>query len=113
MSSWASIAKAEPTKPAPAPVQEVVRPSVAVIDANAIINGAGLLALMASTEKVVTIPEVLREVRDKQSRAALAALPFSIHTQEPTEESIKAGKSGIAKFAPLASPRCLSARGPS
>ncbi len=91
MSTWASIAKTEPPKPAPVVVVEKVRPSVAVIDANAIISGTGLLNLMASTEKVVTIPEVLREVRDQQSRAALAALPFTIHTQEPTEESVKAG----------------------
>ena len=40
----------------------------------------------------MTTPEVLREVRDKQSRAALAALPFSIETREPAEESLKAGE---------------------
>ena len=43
-------------------------------------------------DKCVTTPEVLREVRDKQSRAALAALPFTIETREPAEESIKAGE---------------------
>lgn len=92
MASWAAIAKTEPIKAAPVVVEEKVRPSVAVIDANAIINGHGLLNLMRSAEKVVTIPEVLREVRDKQSRATLEALPFTIKTQEPSEESIKAGK---------------------
>lgn len=36
--------------------------------------------------------QVLREVRDKQSRATLAALPFVIETQEPDEEQVKAGE---------------------
>jgi RNA-binding protein NOB1 len=89
--SWAAIAKSEPVKAAPVVVIEKERQSVAVIDANAIINGNGLLNLMRSAEKIVTIPEVLREVRDKQSRAALEALPFKITTQEPSEESVKAG----------------------
>ncbi len=90
--SWAAIAKTEPVKAAPVKVIEKEKQSVAVIDANAIINGNGLINLMRSAEKIVTIPEVLREVRDKQSRAALEALPFKINTQEPSEESVKAGK---------------------
>ena len=43
-------------------------------------------------DKCVTTPEVLREVRDKQSRATLAALPFAIETREPAEDSVKAGE---------------------
>ena len=93
MASWAAIAKAEPIKAAPVVVEEKIKPSVAIIDANAIIHGHGLLNLLRSAEKIVTIPEVLGEVRDKQSRAYLEALPITIKTQEPSEESIKAGES--------------------
>ena len=89
--NWAAIAKAPPVLAPVVVVEEKVKPSVAVIDANAIISGSGLLNLMRSAEKIVTIPEVLREVRDKQSRSALEALPFRIFTQEPSEESVKAG----------------------
>ena len=103
--SWAAIAKAEPVKAAPVVVIEKEKQSVAVIDANAIINGNGLLNLMRSAEKIVTIPEVFREVRDKQSRAALEALPFKINTQEPSEESIKAGKLFTTPILDIASPR--------
>lgn len=42
-------------------------------------------------DRCVTTPEVMREVRDKQSRAALEALPFKIETREPSDESVKAG----------------------
>ena len=46
-------------------------------------------------DKCVTTPEVLREVRDKQSRATLEALPFAIETREPAEESVKAGEAQL------------------
>ena len=97
MATWAAIAKNQATKTPPAPLQQESKPSVAVIDANAIINRNGLLNLMRTYEKIVTIPEVLREVRDKQSRAALDALPYQIQTQEPSEDSVKA----IVSFAKL------------
>jgi rRNA maturation endonuclease Nob1 len=42
-------------------------------------------------ERLVTVQEVINEVRDKQSRAFLASLPFGIDVQEPSEESLKAG----------------------
>ncbi|KAH7625019.1 putative RNA-binding NOB1-like protein [Nannochloris sp. 'desiccata'] len=57
--SWAAVAKTEPVKAAPVKVIEKEKQSVAVIDANAIINGNGLLNLMRSAEKIVTIPELL------------------------------------------------------
>ncbi len=60
----------------------------AVLDANAIINGIRLEDL--ATTAIVTISEVLTEVRDKQSRQFLASLPFGIETREPSEESLKA-----------------------
>lgn len=97
MASWAAIAKTEPAKaPAPAPEPAGPPPRIAVLDANALIAGTGLLGLMASVDKAVTTPEVLREVRDKQSRAALEALPFSIETREPDEDSVKAGDTALA-----------------
>jgi hypothetical protein len=37
--------------------------------------------------------EVLDEVRDGKSLQLLASLPFTLEVQEPTEESIKIGKS--------------------
>lgn len=89
--NWASVAKAEPVKAQPAADTTAAGTRVAVLDANALITQHGLLNL-ALVDKCVTTPEVLREVRDKQARATLAALPFEIHTQEPSEESIKAGK---------------------
>lgn len=92
MASWASIARAEPApKPEAKEEDPAARPKIAVVDANAIIAGEGLLSLMRWNDRVVTVPEVLREVRDKQSRAALQNLPFSIETLEPAEDSVKAG----------------------
>lgn len=96
MGSWAAIAKlAEPVKPAQAVTGTDAKPRVAVIDANAIIHGAGLFDLVRTADRVITIPQVLREVRDTQSRTTLASLPFSIETQEPSEESVQA----VVKFA--------------
>eukprot|EP00965_Chrysotila_dentata_P230556 6197835-Pleurochrysis_carterae.AAC.3 len=60
-----------------------------VVDAAPIIRGAQLHALGA--EKLVTVPEVLREVRDYAARARLAAMPVEIEVKEPSEEAMKAG----------------------
>ena len=87
--SWLAAAQAAPPPP-PAPAAAAAK-RVAVLDANALITQHGLLTL-ALADKCVTTPEVLREVRDKQSRATLAALPFAVETLEPTEDSVKAGK---------------------
>lgn len=100
MASWATIAKAEPKVAAEAPLEPESKPRVAVLDANAIINGSGLLNLMRFADRVVTVPEVLKEVRDKQSRSVLATLPFTIETQEPSEESLKAGESSNSVICP-------------
>ena len=97
MASWAAIAKTEPTKAAEVPMDTEAKPRVAVIDANAIITGTGLLNLMRVADRVVTIPEVLKEVRDKQSRTVLASLPFKIETQEPTEDSVHAGECALGE----------------
>lgn len=93
--SWANVLKAD----APSSSQQTAAPpsgaaagdgpaTTAVVDANAIING---IRFDRMASKVITIPEVLQEVRDKQSRAFMASLPFGIDTQEPAEASSKAG----------------------
>jgi RNA-binding protein NOB1 len=91
--NWAAIAKTEPQKGGDSTqgtcMAEQQRP-VAVIDANAIIQRDGLLNLKQCYDRIVTIPQVLREIRDGESRRALAALPFDIETQEPTEDSMQA-----------------------
>jgi hypothetical protein len=91
--SWAAIAKAPAVAPAPIIDDSETKPRIAVIDANAIINGEGLLNLIRFNDKIVTTAEVLKEIRDKKSRDALAALPFTIETREPSDESIRAGQS--------------------
>jgi RNA-binding protein NOB1 len=91
--SWASVAGCKPSQPssdAAAPggrVEAIGR--TAVLDANALIMGVPLTTMMA--DRVVTVPEVLEEVRDKRSRQAVAALPYTIETIEPVEDSISAG----------------------
>lgn len=95
MGSWAAIARAEAAPPPTALQSPDTRPGVIVLDANAVISGIGLLNLAIGTNRVVTTPEVLREVKDKRSRETVAALPLKIETQEPAEESVNA----IIKFA--------------
>jgi|LauGreDrversion4_1035100.scaffolds.fasta_scaffold148854_1 hypothetical protein len=105
MASWASVLKA-PQNPAAdvAPPTTAEGPkSIAIVDANAIINGLRLEHLASS---FVTIPEVLDEIRDKQSRQFLATLPFPIETREPSDESVKAGEENIPVFL-RPSPLCM------
>ncbi|KAF3448546.1 hypothetical protein FNV43_RR09259 [Rhamnella rubrinervis] len=66
---------------------------MAVIDANAIIEGGEKLSQYA--DKFVSVPEVMEEVRDPVSRHRLAFTPFSIQTMEPTPESLNK----VIKFA--------------
>ena len=62
-----------------------------MIDANAIItHQSGLLNLHTQYDRIVTIPEVIAEVRDGQSRQALSTLPFEIEQLTPSEESMRA-----------------------
>ncbi|VVB09481.1 unnamed protein product [Arabis nemorensis] len=67
--------------------------SMAVVDANAVIDGRQSLANFA--DKFVTVPEVLSEIRDSDSRRRLAFTPFIIETMEPSPESL----SKVIKFA--------------
>ena len=90
MASWAAVAKAA-VEPAPfvaPPAASSEGLSVVVVDANAIISGVRLEGI---ADRAITIPEVLAEVRDKQSRAYLASLPFGIEACEPDELSVKTG----------------------
>ncbi|XP_071730725.1 RNA-binding NOB1-like protein [Rutidosis leptorrhynchoides] len=61
--------------------------AVAVIDANAIIQGAEQLHHAA--DKFVSVTDVIREIRDPTSRHRLNFLPFTVDTMEPSTESLK------------------------
>lgn len=90
MASWAKVAKLSPAAPAaveaPAPSADE---RVAIVDANAIISG---LRLEGLADRFVTVPEVLAEVRDKQSRQFMASLTYGLEAREPAEESLRAGE---------------------
>lgn len=90
MGTWAAVTRLDAPKAAPL-VQKLdsANISVAVVDTNAVISGVQLHRI---ADTAVTIPEVLSEVRDKNTRQALANLPFALECKEPTEESVKAGK---------------------
>jgi RNA-binding protein NOB1 len=63
--------------------------AVAVVDANAVISGGAALATTAG--RLVTVPEVLEEVRDAAARRRLALLPTPVETVEPAPEFVKKG----------------------
>jgi hypothetical protein len=94
--SWAAAAArgAAPAAPAPA---SLVAPgeTVAVLDANALI-ASGISKYVALADRLVTIKEVLAEVRDAASRSALgtavAAGAASIGVVEPSTASLAEGK---------------------
>lgn len=89
MGSWAAIAKIDSHELKQAVQRsDALDISVAVVDTNAIISG---LQLDRIADTAVTIPEVFTEIRDKQARQTLLNLPFPLESQEPTEESVKAG----------------------
>ncbi|KAG8382247.1 hypothetical protein BUALT_Bualt05G0057000 [Buddleja alternifolia] len=60
--------------------------AVAVVDANAIIQGGEKLA--HSADRFVSIREVISEIRDPASRHALNFLPFTVDTLEPTPDAL-------------------------
>ena len=67
----------------------------AVVDSGPLIKGVRLELLRA--ERLVTVPQVLSEIRDKHARQMLEALPVELETREPSDEAIDA----IRKFAKL------------
>ncbi|KAJ2958383.1 hypothetical protein NQZ79_g6004 [Umbelopsis isabellina] len=60
-----------------------------VIDSAPLLKGTPLRHL---AERFCTIPEVVSEIRDKQSREYIKKLPFELELITPSEESMKAGK---------------------
>ncbi|XP_021280895.1 RNA-binding protein NOB1 [Herrania umbratica] len=102
---WSSVLKSQPPKPQ---TQKQTATSsqlfvesckstkgiaVAVVDANAVIEGGE--KLNNSADKFVTVPEVLAEIRDPVSRHRLAFIPFSIDTMEPSPDALNK----VIKFA--------------
>ncbi|KAL0327799.1 UNVERIFIED_CONTAM: RNA-binding NOB1-like protein [Sesamum angustifolium] len=60
--------------------------AVAVVDANAIIQGGERLA--HSADRFVSIAEVISEIRDPASRHSLNFLPFIVDTLEPSPDAL-------------------------
>ena len=95
MSGWLAAAKADAPLASASRVPEAeAGKTKVVVDANAIVKGIRLERL---AEEAVTIPEVLREIKDRQARHTLATLPFELKVRDPDEESIKA----VRRFARL------------
>ncbi|XP_057764460.1 RNA-binding NOB1-like protein [Salvia miltiorrhiza] len=61
--------------------------AVAVVDANAIIQGGE--RLFHSADRFVSVAEVISEIRDPASRHALHFLPFTVDTLEPSPDALK------------------------
>lgn len=100
-SNWSSVVRkrAPPLAPPPADAADRIVAgagksrqgiAVAVVDANAIIHGGDLLVSVA--DKVVSVAEVLAEVRDPVSRHRLSAVPFEVETMDPDPEALKNGE---------------------
>lgn len=65
-----------------------------VIDSNAIIKGHGL-DLYTKAKLIVTVPEVLDEIRDSKAKELLSRLPFTLEIQNPTPAACKQGMSSL------------------
>ncbi|KAK6251290.1 hypothetical protein SCA6_005295 [Theobroma cacao] len=102
---WSNVLKSQPPKPqtqkqTAATTQLFVESckstkgiAVAVVDANAVIEGGE--KLNNSADRFVTVPEVLAEIRDPVSRHRLAFIPFSIDSMEPSSDALNK----VIKFA--------------
>lgn len=60
-----------------------------VLDAGAIIRGHGL-NLFKDSKEIVTVPEVLGEIRDSKSRDLLSRLPFELVEKTPSADAMRA-----------------------
>eukprot|EP00163_Fabomonas_tropica_P034389 TRINITY_DN9492_c0_g1_i2.p1 TRINITY_DN9492_c0_g1~~TRINITY_DN9492_c0_g1_i2.p1 ORF type:complete len:101 (-),score=7.14 TRINITY_DN9492_c0_g1_i2:38-340(-) len=70
------------------------RPGFVVVDSGPIIRGARLDHYVTELGcKLVTIPEVISELRDAKARQYLQSLPFEVALRQPSDASIAAGKS--------------------
>lgn len=65
-----------------------------VLDAGALIRGHGLI-LYSKAKKIITVPDVIAEIKDSKSRDLLAKLPFEIEERMPSQSSINT----VAQFA--------------
>eukprot|EP01033_Poteriospumella_lacustris_P013341 gene13341-9550_t len=77
-----------------APVSSLPVLEYLVLDANAIIHGHGA-DFQKKAKHIVTIPEVLDEIKDEHARELLGRLPYTIELREPSVESCRA----VAQFA--------------
>ena len=66
-----------------------------VLDAGAIIKGHGM-NLFKDSNVIVTVPEVIAEIRDSKSRDLLSRLPFELEERAPSAESLRTGR--VASF---------------
>ena len=73
-----------------------------VLDANALVRGRGA-ALQAYADNFWTTTEVLAEVKDAESRARLAALPFRLETRRPSPQAVDRVSQFARKTGDLAS----------
>ena len=71
------------------------RLTYAVVDSGPLIKGLRLETLNA--DKLVTVPEVLKELRDRSTRQMLENLPVELETREPSSEAMDA----VRRFAKL------------
>ena len=62
-----------------------------VLDAGAIIKGHGM-NLFIDSNVIVTVPEVIAEIRDSKSRDLLSRLPFELEERAPSAESLRTGR---------------------
>ena len=74
---------------------ETPRLTYAVVDSGPLIKGLRLDSI--SADRYVTVPEVLNELRDRQTRHMLATLPVELETREPSSEALDA----VRRFAKL------------
>jgi RNA-binding protein NOB1 len=62
-----------------------------VLDSGPIIKGLTNFYTKISVDKYYAVPDVMREIRDAQSRLQLSQLPFELIIKQPTEEALAAG----------------------
>lgn len=65
-----------------------------MLDAGALIRGHGL-SLYKTAKTIITVPDVIAEIKDSKSRELLAKLPFEIEERMPSQSSINT----VAQFA--------------
>jgi hypothetical protein len=69
-----------------------------ILDSNAFIRGYGLANLCKKAEHLVTIDEVIDEIRDSKAKETLLNLPFELETRAPSAAVCKEGKIDFPKF---------------